>query len=190
MSASTWVPLVTAAAGLLAGLVTGLGGAVLARRWAREDRAAAWQREDELRWHADRLQLYTQVIAALRAWDAELRQVLNAQIRASSGDDGSPHPFDPVEWERHVQAALELIFQLDLIAPDQVTSRARGCHTTFGQFRLRALTTKGADVSELMEAARRTAAARRALTEAMRADLGLGGEQPGPPGQADQDSPS
>lgn len=50
MGASTWVPLVTAAAGLAAGLATGLAGTILARRWAREDRAAQWQREDTLRW--------------------------------------------------------------------------------------------------------------------------------------------
>src|SRR5262245_62690288 len=71
MGASTWVPLVTAAAGLAAGLATGLIGTVLARRWVREDRAAAWQREDALRWHQDRLQAYTRMIAALDAWEAE-----------------------------------------------------------------------------------------------------------------------
>jgi hypothetical protein len=54
MDTGTWVPLVTAAAGLIAGLVS----TILARRWAREDRTAAWQREDALRWHADRLQVY------------------------------------------------------------------------------------------------------------------------------------
>lgn len=57
VSASTWVSLVTAAAGLIADLA-GLIGTILARRWAVEDRAALWQREDTLRWHQDRLRLY------------------------------------------------------------------------------------------------------------------------------------
>ena len=57
MDTSTWVPLVTAAAGLVAGLAAGLISTVLARRWAREDRLAAWERADRLRWQSHGLKV-------------------------------------------------------------------------------------------------------------------------------------
>jgi hypothetical protein len=61
MSTSTWVPLVTAAVGLAAGVATGLVSTVLARRWSSQDRQVAWQREDSLRWRQDRLVAMTAV---------------------------------------------------------------------------------------------------------------------------------
>src|SRR5690349_6908279 len=78
MGASTWVRLVTAAAGLAAGLITGLGTTILIRRWAREDRAAAWQREDALRWPR---WFYTSLVAEPALHD-KARNKLIAAARA------------------------------------------------------------------------------------------------------------
>jgi hypothetical protein len=170
IGASTWVPLVTAAAGLVAGVAAGLVGTVLARRWAREDRAAAWQREDTLRWHADRLQVYTRTISALDDWDAEQRRAIERR-------QADPPSFDAADWERHHRAVGELLAQLRLMAPEQVTSRASRCRLVFGQLRLNHLDAEDADLARIYVDAYQIAQATRALVEAMRADLDLGDGQ-------------
>jgi hypothetical protein len=182
MGASTWVPLVTAAAGLVAGLAAGLVGTVLARRWAREDRAAAWQREDSLRWHADRLQAYVRLISALEAWDAELRRVWDP--RHFVADAKEPPPFDADEWERHARAVNELVSLMFLMAPEKVRDLARKCYVAFARVGHEYLARQHDDPAGMNAAGDETARATRRLSEAMRADLGLdlgGSRQPGEP---------
>jgi hypothetical protein len=161
---------VTAAAGLIAGLAAGLVGTVLARRWATEDRAAAWQREDALRWHQDRLQAYVRMISALDAWDAELRKTL-----------ADPASFDAAEWRRHGQAVTELLGLVFLMAPEKVTDLARQCYVAFARAG-RDVLVAGSDPAGALASAEQAPRATRRLIEAMRADLGLGGEQPAPQG--------
>lgn len=186
MGASTWVPLVTAAAGLIAGLAAGLVSTIMTRRWASEDRAEQWRREDTLRWQRDRQQVYARMVAVLDAWDAEVRSAVNRRLHA---EDGSPPPFDAAGWNHHQQAALELVAQLRLMAPEQVTGHAKECYAVFGQLRHELLHAEDADLPGLIAAMGETARATRGLVEAMRADLGLGdegqpaaGAEPRPPG--------
>jgi hypothetical protein len=174
MDTSTWVPLVTAAAGLAAGLATGLGSTVLARRWASEDRQAAWQREDRLRWQADRLQIYARLVSALEAWQAEIRRL--------QGADKDAEPFDAAEWERHVDAVQELRSLVFLTAPQKVRDLAEECPAAFVVTGVRL--EKAGDPGDDPDAWRQpplgmaTWRATRRLAEAMRADLGLGGDGP------------
>jgi hypothetical protein len=169
MSASIWVPLVTATVGLAAGLITGLGGAVLTRRWAREDRAAAWQREDSLRWQADRLQTYTRLISALNAWDIELDMAMS---RRAGGWD-----FDQAEWQRHNMAADELVTLVHLTAPEKVRDLTRLCYAAF--FRAGRILADGeAERDVILAQAQAVRREMASLMEAMRADLGLGANEP------------
>ena len=165
MGASTWVPLVTAAAGLIAGLITGLGGAVLARRWVREDRAAAWQREDALRWQADRMQLYARLISALNAWDIELDMAMSR--RAGGGG------FDQAEWQRDNMAADGLVTLVHLTAPEEVRDLTRSCYAAFSRAG-RVLADREAERDMILAQAEAVRRAMASLMEAMRADLGLG----------------
>jgi hypothetical protein len=173
MSASTWVPLVTAAAGLITGLATGLGTTVLARRWASEDRRAAWQREDQLRWQQDRLQAYTRLISALDDWNAEKRRVWDGPPYL--GDPEEPLPFDADEWERHARAVTELEALLRLMAPDRVYRLAGRCRLAYTRLGSE-LAMQGANLARRFAAAEEAESATRSLIEAMRADLGLGGD--------------
>jgi hypothetical protein len=165
VSASTWVPVVTAGAGLIAGLVTGLGWA---RRWASKDRLAAWRREDSLRWRADRLQTYGRLISALDAWDAELRTAL--------GRRKADEPFDAAEWERHDRAVTELVGLVFLMASEKVRDLTRRCRVAYGRTG-RTLARQDAGLAGLLAEAEETARATRRLMEAMSADLGLGGDR-------------
>lgn len=187
MDASTWVPLVTAAVGLIAGLAAGLVSTILARRWAREDRAEQWQREDALRWQRDRLQAYARMIAALHAWEAEAGQLQSRLVRAVAKGGGRVS-FDAAEWDRHKHAVHELIAQLQLMAPEEVTDRAWRCLLVFSQIRDKLVDAKDADLGQIHAAPSAITQAIVRLVEAMRADLGLGGEpgaagaEPGTPG--------
>jgi hypothetical protein len=176
MSASTWVPLVTAAAGLIAGLATGLGSTLLARRWSREDRAAQWQREDSLRWQQDRLQVYARLISALEAWDGELNEALKPRITGKAA--GGPLPFDAAEWERRDKAVSGLLALVQLMAPEQVTGPARDCYMAFILFGLNYLASADVDTAEMFTEGHKVAQAIRVLVEAMKADLGLDGGRP------------
>ena len=167
MSASTWVPLVTAAVGLAAGLITGLASTVLARRWASEDRAAAWQREDRLRWQADRMQRYARLISALDDWGNELRRTL---IERRFGER-----FDRAGWDNRVRAVSELVALADLTAPQQVRDLTRRCYDAYlgaGTTLARGEDDPAAIHAEAGKAFRGT----DTLMDAMRADLGLGGD--------------
>jgi hypothetical protein len=175
MDASTWVPLVTAAAGLAAGLATGLGGTYLTRRWATEDREAQWQRDDSLRWHQERLGVYTRLITALDDWDAEARRV---RRRPFDADAEKPPPFDAVEWERHARAVNELLALVRLMAPEQVMTLARDSYAAFTRLGREHLADTDEGPGPLLLARSQATRATRALVEAMQADLGLGGGQP------------
>ena len=92
VSATVWVPLVTAAVGLIAGLGTSIFTQRRADsredvRWQRErqdrqeqwqqerqTRQELWEREDSHRWLQDRQQAYARLMAALYTWDDELRR--------------------------------------------------------------------------------------------------------------------
>jgi hypothetical protein len=167
MSASTWVPLVTAAVGLIAGLAAGLVSTVLARRWASQDRAAAWQREDRLRWQADRLQLYARLISALDEWRGELRRAL---IDRHDGD-----PFDVEGWGQRVRAVSELVALAELTAPEQVRDLARRCYDAYLTIGSTLALGEG-DPAAIHAEAGKAFRATGTLMEAMRADLGLGGD--------------
>jgi hypothetical protein len=167
MGTGTWVPLVTAAAGLIAGLATGLGGAILARRWAVEDRAAQWEREDALRWHEDRLQVYVRLISALDAFDAEMRSAMGRRAVAES--------FDTAEWARHEKTVRELVMLVSLTAPQKVRDLAGQCTDAFAWTGM-LLLGEETDAARIVAAAEEAALRTRRLIEAMRADLGLGGE--------------
>jgi hypothetical protein len=170
MSTGVWVPLVTAAAGLIAGVAAGLASTVLARRWATADRLAAWQREDRLRWHADRLQTYARLISALEAWNQELKRLV--------GWWHAPEPFDTAEWDRHERAVNELVALVELTAPEGVRNLARGCYREFIETGYNMMLAGDpanypANSSEREELAQNDI---NRLMEAMRADLSLGGD--------------
>jgi hypothetical protein len=168
MDTGTWVPLVTAAAGLIAGLATGLASAVLGRRWAREDRTAQWEREDRLRWQADRMQLYARLISALNAWDIELDMAMSRR----TGGGG----FDRAEWQRHNMAADELVTLVHLTAPEEVRDLTRRCYAAFsGAGRI--LADGEAERDVILAQAEAVRRAMASLMEAMRADLGLAADE-------------
>jgi hypothetical protein len=164
MNTSTWVPLVTAGAGLIAGLLAGLGSTVLARRWSREDRRAAWQREDRLRWQADRLQAYTRLISALDVWDVEMRRAVKQR---------EDEPFDAAGWERQARTVMELVVLVGLTAPDEVRDLALDCNSAFRRIE-RMLADGDADPAAILAESAGPVRATSRLMEAMRADLGLG----------------
>jgi hypothetical protein len=167
------VPLITAAAGLIAGLAAGLVSTVLTRRWATADRLAAWQREDRLRWQADRLQIYARLVSALEDWDAGMRRIM--------GTTKDPEPFDNARWERHEEAVSQLELLVVLTAPEKVRDLARQSFTEFGRAGSRLSEASGtagdsAEWRAAMDAYEETGRAVIRLTEAMRADLALGGD--------------
>src|SRR5262249_1484898 len=154
-------------AGLIAGLAAGLISTVLARRWASEDRRAAWQREDRLRWQADRMQIYARLISALDDWGNELRRTL---IERRFGE-----PLAPAGWGDRGRAVAELVALAALTAPQQVRDLTRRCYDAYlgvGTTLARGEDEPAAIHAEAGEAFRGT----ETLMEAMRADLGLGGD--------------
>jgi hypothetical protein len=152
-------------------LAAGLGSTILTRRWASEDRRAAWQREDRLRWQADRMQIYARLVTALEAWEAEVHR-LTDWMKADE-------QFDAAEWERHNRAVNELTMLVFLTAPQKVSFVARQCLKAFSAARYAlshdrvewrndpAILTKTNDASRAINR----------LMDAMRADLGLGGDE-------------
>jgi hypothetical protein len=179
MSATVWVPLVTAGIGLITGLAAGLVGAILNRRWASADRVADRQREDSLRWQQDRLQVYSRLISALDAWDGVLRTAVARKKTAeliSGVDAGEARPStDWHEWDRVRGAVRDQLALVELMAPEDVRGRARTCYVAHDWLRYGFLTVEDADLAEMDAAERRADRTTRRLTDAMRADLGLGG---------------
>ena len=191
MSASVWVPLVTAGIGLITGLAAGLVSAILTRRWASADRVADRQREDQLRWQADRMQIYARLISALDDWDRVLRTAVarkkTAAVAGAAGADGPS--LDANECDRVRAAAGDQLALVELMAPEDVRGRARTCYVAHDWLRHGYLTAEDADLAEMDAAERRADEATQRLIEAMRADLGLGGDglpetgsAPRPPG--------
>jgi hypothetical protein len=143
------------------------GAAPLTRRWSAEDRLAAWQREDRLRWQADRLQAYARLISALDDWRAELRR---ARTRRKSGE-----PFDAAAWERHFLVVSELVVLVALTAPERVSDLAQRCTEVFmrtGSMLMDKEAHSDAILVEFATAARDTGR----FMDALRADLSLGSD--------------
>ncbi|MCA2215632.1 hypothetical protein [Jidongwangia harbinensis] len=61
-----WVPLVVGSLGLLGTLLAGLGGVLITQRATLEREAAAWQRQQSIRWDDRRLDAYVSYAAAVK----------------------------------------------------------------------------------------------------------------------------
>jgi hypothetical protein len=166
-----WVPLVAAAAGVVAGLVTGLGGAILTRRWGSQDRREQWLREDSQRWLKDRLQTYARLVSALDEWEGVIvTATVKRRVAAVAGDQPS---FDAGAWDHARDATNDVLALVELTAPENVRGRARSCYVAHDWIRHGFLTAEGADLAEMDAARTKAAAIKNALIEAMRADVGL-----------------
>jgi type II secretory pathway pseudopilin PulG len=170
MSATTplWVPLTIAAVGI-AGT---LGAPVLAKWQERKDRRQQWQREDALRWQQDRQQAYARLIAALYAWDDELRSARASRDVAAYLNERSE--LDTAELRRLRTAAREARSVVDFMASDTVRSLASSALTDREAFRVAHLTGDApADTAKTDAEWTRVRNRTVSLRDAMRADLGL-----------------
>jgi hypothetical protein len=138
-SVPLWVPLATAAAGLLGGIGGGLAAAVWTQRktreredarWQREreDRADQWRREDRLRWLQDRQQVYARLLAVLYEWDRWL--LSGIETRRNDLEQGQRSELDAAERIRVSKAAREALPLVQFMAPETV--RWRGMPSTTG----------------------------------------------------------
>ena len=181
MGTSIWIPLATAAVGLLAGLATSI---ITQRRadsredvrWKREGlaRREQWEREDSQRRLQDRQQAYARLMAALYAWDDELRRARADPDIAVSLNDRSE--LDTAELRRLRAAAREARALVDLMAPEPVRELAKRAQTDregFGTIRLEP--DKSVDLAKTAVAWTRVREGTVLLREAMRTDLGLWG---------------
>jgi hypothetical protein len=129
MSATTplWLPLVLG----VGGLVTTLGAAVMAGRWAarredvrwqreRSDRQEQWRREDSLRWLQDRKQAYARLIRTLDEWDAETKMALGFSVNLKT-----KKVFAKAEIDRLSKAAAEAMTQVEFMAPELICMHAK-----------------------------------------------------------------
>ena len=170
MDTSVWVPLVTAAVGLFAGLAA----SILTQYWADRREDARWEREDSQRRLQDRQQVYARLMAALYAWDDELRRArADRNVRGLLNERSE---LDTAELRRLRMVAREARALVDLMAPDSVRSLAKSAQTDreiFGTVHL--------ERDEIVDPAKTDAAWTRVrvgtvlLREAMRTDLGLEG---------------
>ena len=190
MSATVWVPLVTAAVGL----ITGLGTSIFTQRradsredvrWQRErqdrqeqweeerqTRHEQWEREDSHRWLQDRQQTYARLMAALYTWDDELRRTRADRNVAVLLNERSE--LDTPELRRLRAAARDARALVDLMAPDTVRRLARSAQTDreiFGTVHLAG--DEPTDPAKTDEAWARVREGTVSLREAMRSDLGL-----------------
>jgi hypothetical protein len=181
-----WVPLTTAAAGLVAGLAAGLAAAVWTQRrtdrredvrWQRErdERQDQWRREDSLRWLQDRQQAYARLVAALDAWDVALTRAIAG--RHTDALVGEQREFDKAEWNELSQAARSSQGLVELMAPESVRGRARFAIIRRQSLRMFYLTEEGADLDEMDEAWKDALKVTTALRDAMRKDLGLAADE-------------
>ena len=181
MGTSIWIPLATAAVGLLAGLATSI---ITQRRadsredvrWKREGlaRREQWEREDSQRRLQDRQQAYARLMAALYAWDDELRRARADPDIAVSLNDRSE--LDTAELRRLRAAAREARALVDLMAPEPVRELAKRAQTDregFGTIRLEP--DKSVDPAKTAVAWTGVREGTVLLREAMRTDLGLWG---------------
>jgi hypothetical protein len=167
---SVWVPLVTAAVGLLAGL----GASILTQHWADRRENARWEREDSQRRLQDRQQVYARLMAALYAWDDELRRARADRNIGALLNERSE--LDTAELRRLRMAAREARALVDLMAPDSVRSLAKSAQTDreiFGTVQLEL--GEHTDPAKTNTAWTRVREGTVSLREAMRIDLGLQG---------------
>jgi hypothetical protein len=168
MGTSVWVPLATAAVGLLAGLAT----SVITQRRADSREDVRWEREDSQRRLQDRQQVYARLMAALYAWDDELRRARADPDIAVSLNDRSE--LDTGELRRLRTAAREARALVDLMAPEPVrdlTKRAQTERERFGTVPLEP--DNSVDHAKTAAAWRDVREGTVLLREAMRTDLGL-----------------
>jgi hypothetical protein len=190
VSATVWVPLVTAAVGL----ITGLGTSIFTQRradsrenvrWKRErqdrqeqwqqerqTRQELWEREDSHRWLQDRQQAYARLVAALYTWDDELRRARADRNVAALLNERSE--LDTPELRQLRAVARDARALVDLMASDPVRRLARSAQTDreiFGTIHLAG--DQPADPAKTDEAWARVREGTVALREAMRSDLGL-----------------
>lgn len=207
VSATVWVPLVTAAVGLVAGLGTSIFTQRRADsredvRWQRErqdrqeqwqqerqTRQELWEREDSHRWLQDRQQAYARLMAALYTWDDELRRARADRKVAALLNERSE--LDTPELRHLRAAARDARALVDLMAPDtdsdtvrRLAKSAQTDRELFGTVQLAG--DEPADPAETDEAWARVREGTVSLREAMRSDLGLHSaaddDKPGIPG--------
>ena len=189
VSASVWVPLVTAAAGLIAGL----GTSIFTQRRADSREDVRWQRERQDRqeqWKQERRQqAYARLMAALYTWDDELRRARADRKVAALLNERSE--LDTPELRHLRAAARDARALVDLMAPDtdsdtvrRLAKSAQTDRELFGTIHLGGDET--ADPAETDEAWARVREGTVSLREAMRSDLGLQSaaddDKPGIPG--------
>jgi hypothetical protein len=182
LSAAVWVPLTTAAFGLLAGL----GAAAWTQRradrredvrWERERdiRQDQWRREDSLRWLQDRQQAYARLIAALHEWDAVLLYAM--AIRRTDARVGERSELDTAEMRRVRGVAREMLPLVQFMASQLVRSLATSAVTEREEFSLVHLRGDKSDSAAMDARWTRLAKRTSSLHKAMRGDLKLeGGE--------------
>jgi hypothetical protein len=187
---SVWVPLVTAAVGL----ITGLGTSIFAQRradsredvrWQRErqdrqeqwrqerqTRHEQWEREDSHRLLQDRQQAYGRLIAALYTWDDELRRTRADPDVAARLNERSE--LDTPELRRLRTGARDARALVDLMASNTVRRLARSAQIDREEFGTVHLAGDGpADPAQTAEAWARVRKGTVSLREAMRSDIGL-----------------
>jgi hypothetical protein len=190
VSATLWVPLITAAVGL----ITGLGTSAFTQRradsredvrWQRESqdrqdqwrqerqtRQELWEREDSHRWLQDRQQAYARLMAALYTWDDELRRTRADRNVAALLNERSELETPEL---RHLRAAARDARALvDLMASETVRRLGRSAQMDremFGTVHLAG--DQPADPTKTDEAWAHVREGTVLLREAMRSDLGL-----------------
>jgi len=197
-AATVWVPLVTAGAGLIAGIGATMGAAILTQRrtdrredvrwkreqgdrkdqWQRErdDRQEQWKREDSLRWLQDKQAAYARLIAALDEWDQELgsaraARTVDAEFREY--EELWPKELDTAELKRRGKVAREVLALVQLMAPRAVGGLARRTIQDHEEFQVIHLTVRPTDPAYLNARWMRLLKRRRELLTAIRDDLGL-----------------
>jgi hypothetical protein len=195
---TVWVPLVTAGAGLVAGVGAAMGATILTQRrtdrredvrwkreqadrkdqWQRErdDRQEQWTREDSLRWLQNKQAAYARLMTALDDWDQELgfaraARMVDAEFREY--EKLWPKELDRVELKRRGKAAREALALVQFMAPQEVGGLARRIIQDREEFQVIHLTVQPTDPADLNTRWTRLLGRRRELMTAMRDDLGL-----------------
>ena len=167
---SVWVPLVAAASGVLAGLAT----AVFTQRRADSREDVRWGREGSQRRLHDRQQAYARLVAALYAWDDELRRARADPKPGVSLNERSE--LDTAELRQLHTTAREARALVDLMAPEYVRSLTKSAQTERERFGTVHLESDGSvDPAKTAIEWTRVREGTVLLFEAMRTDLGLQG---------------
>jgi hypothetical protein len=189
VNTTVWVPLVTAAVGL----ITGLGTSIFTQRRADSREDVRWRRERQDRqeqWKQERRQqAYASLMTALYTWDDELRRARADPNMAALLNERSE--LDTPELRDLRAAARDARALVDLMAPDtdsdtvrRLAKSAQTDRERFGTVQLAG--DEPADPAETDEAWARVREGTVSLREAMRSDLGLHSaaddDKPGIPG--------